>query len=107
MSVSQNIIVTLKNQGANPDLAQLKLINKLVDLKIYKNFYISKLFSKRKDYGIYIWGDVGRGKTLISNEYIKEVQNNNIRSFHYIDFMNFIHSELNKNSGSKNQLSKV
>ncbi len=107
MSVSQNIIVTLKNQGANPDLAQVKLINKLVDLKIYKNFYISKLFSKRKDYGIYIWGDVGRGKTLISNEYIKEIQNNNIRSFHYIDFMNFIHSELNKNSGSKNPLSKV
>jgi cell division protein ZapE len=65
------------------------------------------MFSKQIDCGIYIWGDVGRGKTLITNEYIKQVQDNSIKSFHYIGFMNFIHSELNKNSGLKNPLSKV
>jgi cell division protein ZapE len=65
------------------------------------------MFSKQIDCGIYIWGDVGRGKTLITNEYIKQAQDNSIKSFHFIDFMNFIHSELNKNSGSKNPLSKV
>jgi cell division protein ZapE len=59
------------------------------------------------DCGIYIWGDVGRGKTLITNEYIKQVQDDSIKSFHYIGFMNFIQSELNKNSGLKNPLSKV
>ena len=107
MSATQNIIDALKNQGANPDLAQLNLIQKLVNLKIYKSFSLSKMFSKQIDCGIYIWGDVGRGKTLITNEYIKQVQDNSIKSFHYIDFMNFIHSELNKNSGSKNPLSKV
>ena len=107
MSATQNIIDALKNQGANPDLAQLTLIQKLVDLKIYKRFSLSTLFSKQSDCGIYIWGDVGRGKTLIAKEFIKQVQDNNIKSFHYIDFMNFIHSELNKNSGSKNPLSKV
>ena len=107
MSATQNIIDALKNQGANPDLAQLTLIQKLVDLKIYKRFSLSTLFSKQSDCGIYIWGDVGRGKTLIANEFIKQVQDNSIKSFHYIDFMNFIHSELNKNSGSKNPLSKV
>jgi cell division protein ZapE len=65
------------------------------------------MFSKQIDCGIYIWGDVGRGKTLITNEYIKQVQDDSIKSFHYIGFMNFIHSELNKNSGLKNPLSKV
>ena len=107
MSATQNIIDALKNQGANPDLAQLNLIQKLVNLKIYKSFSLSKMFSKQIDCGIYIWGDVGRGKTLITNEYIKQAKDNSIKSFHFIDFMNFIHNELNKNSGSKNPLSKV
>jgi cell division protein ZapE len=107
MSVTQNIIDALKNQGAIPDLAQLNLINRLVDLKIYKSNPLTKLFIKQKNYGIYIWGDVGRGKTLISSEFIKQVKNGSIKSFHYIDFMDFIHNELNKNSGSKNPLFKV
>ena len=41
MSATQNIIDALKNQGANPDLAQLNLIQKLVNLKIHKSFSLS------------------------------------------------------------------
>ena len=107
MSINQNIIDSLKNQGTNPDLAQVALIKELCDIKINDTFFITKLFSKNNNQGLYIWGDVGRGKTLIVNEFIKHVKEKNVRTFHYIDFMNFIHNQLNKNSGSKNPLKKI
>ena len=57
--------------------------------------------------GIYIWGDVGRGKTLITKEYLSFNHHLRIKDCHYIDFMNFVHVELNNNSGSKNPLKLV
>ena len=107
MSIYQNIIDGLKNQGANPDLAQVTLIKKLCDIKIRDTFFIPKFSIKSKNQGLYIWGDVGRGKTLIVNEFIKHIKEKNVRTFHYIDFMNFIHDQLNKNSGSKDPLKRI
>jgi len=40
MSINQNIIDSLKNQGANPDLAQVALIKELCDIKIRDTFFI-------------------------------------------------------------------
>ena len=107
MSINQNIIDSLKNQGANPDLAQVALIKELCDIKIRDTFFIPKFSTKSKNQGLYIWGDVGRGKTLVVNEFIKHIKEKNVRTFHYIDFMNYIHDQLNKNSGSKNPLKKI
>ena len=107
MSLEQNIIDALKNQGTNPDLAQIGLIKKLCDVEIKKNFRILKIFSKQKNLGLYIWGDVGRGKTLITNEYLKQVKDEDTKNFHYIDFMNYVHNQLNNFSGFKNPLRKI
>ena len=107
MSINQNIIDSLKNQGANPNLAQIALIKELCDIKIRDTFFIPKFSTKSKNQGLYIWGDVGRGKTLVVNEFIKHIKEKNVRTFHYIDFMNYIHDQLNKNSGSKNPLKKI
>ena len=107
MSINQNIIDGLKNQGTNPNLAQVALIKDLCGIKIKDTFFIKRFSSKSKNQGLYIWGEVGRGKTLIVNEYIKHIKEKNIRTFHYIDFMNFIHDQLNKSSGSKNPLKKI
>ena len=74
MSIYQNIIDGLKNQGANPDLAQIALIKELCDIKISDTFFIPKFSTKSKNKGLYIWGDVGRGKTLIVNEFIKHIK---------------------------------
>ena len=108
MSDSQNIIDKLKNQGLEPNLNQIKLISVLnrVDLKKRKIFKINRLKEDALD-GIYIWGDVGRGKTLITKEYLSLNHDLRIKDFHYIDFMNFVHDELNNNSGSKNPLKLV
>ena len=106
MSITQNIIDELKNQGAEPDLNQIKLINALSDIKFFKKFSLNRFFLK-KSFGIYIWGDVGRGKTLISKTYLKLKGRNDSKSFHYIELMDFIHQELVLNSGHKNPLKKV
>ena len=107
MSNVKNIIDALKNQGANPDLSQINLIEKLCKMNISKKFSFKKVFSKDNLLGTYIWGDVGRGKTLITKTYLKELKRDDIKSFHYIDLMSYIHDQLNKNSGVKNPLSKI
>ena len=107
MSNVKNIIDTLKNQGANPDLSQINLIEKLCKMNISKKSKFKKMFSKDNLLGTYIWGDVGRGKTFITKTYLKELKRDDIKSFHYIDLMSYIHKQLNKNSGVKNPLSKV
>jgi len=108
MSTTQNIIDALKNQGIKADSAQLELINRLSKINLNKRLVdVINKFSGNENLGIYIWGDVGRGKTLIINEYIKQLKQNSIKAFHYIDFMNFIHDELNNYSGLSNPLKYV
>ena len=105
---TQNIIDKLKNQGLEPNLNQINLITNLnkIDLIKRKIFKINRLKDDALN-GIYIWGDVGRGKTLITKEYLSFNHHLRIKDCHYIDFMNFVHVELNNNSGSKNPLKLV
>ena len=100
----QNIIDVLKNQGANPDLPQINLLEKLSAITNKKRSFFN---TKDDNQGLYIWGDVGRGKTLITQSFLRSIEREDIASFHYIDFINFIHNELNKHSGLKNPLKKV
>ena len=101
MSDNQNIIDKLKNQGLKPNINQIELISKLNDIKIKKR----KIFEPNNSHsGIYVWGDVGRGKTLITKEFLNTKSKERIKDFHYIDFMNFVHLKLNNLSGSKNPL---
>jgi cell division protein ZapE len=101
MSDNQNIIDKLKNQGLKPNINQIELISKLNDIKIKKR----KIFEpNNSNSGIYVWGDVGRGKTLITKEFLNTKSKERIKDFHYIDFMNFVHLKLNNLSGSKNPL---
>ena len=102
MPLAKNIIDNLKNQGTNPDFNQINLINSLCEIKLHKTFFL-----KNKNLGLYIWGDVGRGKTFIVKSYLNQLKLHDYKSFHYIDFMNFIHDELNKHSGKKDPLQIV
>ena len=53
-----------------------------------------------------MWGDVGRGKTVIVKSFIKNLDLKVI-DFHYIDFMQSIHNELSSLSGKKNPLDHI
>ena len=102
---AKNIIDSLKNQDIKVDKAQIKLIDKLIKISHDESCFILNLLSKKKNKGIYIWSDVGRGKTVVVKEFLKNTNHKNVKCFHYISFINFIHDQLNKNSGLKDPFS--
>jgi cell division protein ZapE len=103
----QNIIDNLKNQGIEPDLAQSNLIEELNNTSPKNNTFINKIKKNKPSFkSFYLWGDVGRGKTVILKSFIKNLDLKVI-DFHYIDFMQSIHSELSSLSGKKNPLDHI
>jgi len=90
----QNIIDNLKNQGIEIDLAQSNLIQEMIEAIPQDKSFISKFKKSKLDKtSFYIWGEVGRGKTLITKSFINQL-NKNKAIFHYIDFIQNIHNEL-------------
>ena len=57
-----------------------------------KSFFVNFLQKKSKK-GCYVHGDVGRGKTMMLNAIFKEIKLTKC-SYHFIEFMKFIHNEL-------------
>ena len=109
MLVDKNIIDALKNQGIEPDIPQLDFIHEAIKIQPTKKNLLSRLFIPKRapsTSGIYLWGKVGRGKTVILRSIYKQL---NLRKaeFHYLDFMRLIHSKLKEYKGSKNPLDKV
>ena len=103
----QNIIDNLKNQGIEIDLAQSNLIQKMIEAVPQEKSFINKFKKNKLDKtGFYIWGEVGRGKTLIAKSFINQL-NQNKAIFHYIDFMQNIHNELASLSGKSNPLNSI
>ena len=103
----QNIIDNLKNQGIEPDLAQSNLIEELNNTSPKNNTFINKIKKNKPLFrSFYVWGDVGRGKTVILKSFIKNLDLKVI-DFHYIDFMQSIHNELSSLSGKKNPLDHI
>tara|TARA_B100000886_G_scaffold50493_1_gene31078 strand:+ start:148 stop:1197 length:1050 start_codon:yes stop_codon:yes gene_type:complete len=109
MSMSKNIIDELKNQGSIPNVFQKDLIKSFDNIQLNTHIFapIVNLFQKRTK-GIYIWGEVGRGKTLLINAFLKNLPKKiNFKNFHYIEFMNFIHENLTNFSGNKDPLKEI
>ena len=102
----QNIIDELKNQGIELDAVQLELLNYLNGSFKKNSNFLANFTKKNINKSFYIWGDVGRGKTLIANEFIKNIELEK-GVFHYIDFMQNIHESLSKLSGKKNPIDEI
>jgi cell division protein ZapE len=103
----QNIIDNLKNQGIEIDLPQSNLIQKMIEALPQDKSFINK-FKKNNlnKTSFYIWGEVGRGKTLIAKSFIQILKQNKV-IFHYIDFMQNIHKELAALSGKSDPLNHI
>ena len=109
MSLSKNIIDELKNQGSIPNVYQEHLIRAFDNIQINHDLIdtVVNLFKKRSN-GIYIWGEVGRGKTLLINAFLKNLPKKiHFQNFHYIEFMNYIHENLTNLSGKKDPLKEI
>ena len=57
-----------------------------------KSFFVD-FYKKKSKKGCYVHGDVGRGKTMMLNAIFKEIKLTKC-SYHFIEFMKFIHNEL-------------
>ena len=105
MTISENILKTFESKDINLDDSQLDFIEVFDNNKPNRGglFFTS---SKSIIKGFYLWGDVGRGKTLLLNSIFDELQFKKGK-FHYIDFMEFIHNKLKELAGKKNPLDYV
>ena len=103
----KKIFNNLKKRGIEVDPLQSKLINEMVETVDQKNNGLNELkTTKSIKRSFYIWGNVGRGKTLITRSFIDLISEKNV-IFHYIDFMQNIHNELYALSGKNDPLQQI
>ncbi|MDB4159156.1 cell division protein ZapE [Gammaproteobacteria bacterium] len=104
----QNIINDLKNQDIEADDAQINLIKNIVNIQTKKKTVLDSLKGRVLKNSFYTWGAVGRGKTLLSEAILKNIGNGKSSiSFHFIDFMHMVHSELSRLVGNKDPLNII
>jgi len=104
----QDIEIVLENlasQEVKPDQAQQLFLEAFIEFD--SKYNQTSLFRKNSNPGsIYLWGPVGRGKTLllkaIDASYFK-----NSGQFHFLEFMQLIHNSLFEVSKNKNPLALV
>lgn len=66
------------------------------------------LLRKRKCvHGMYLWGGVGVGKTLLLDCFYESLPTDQKLRMHFFEFMRYIHDELRKLSGKKNPLTLI
>ncbi len=87
------------------DDAQLNLLTHLDQLHISLSSKSNRLFTKKNIKGIYIYGEVGRGKTQIMDIFFKSLKIKEKQRIHFHRFMKNIHEELEGLSGKEDPIS--
>lgn len=99
-----------------PDETQSAFVDMLSRLehdlkKQFKSNIIKKLFSKKENIskGLYVYGDVGRGKTYLLKLFLDQFDEKTVRKQHFTQFMQAIHKLLamKRKSKSKDLLKTV
>jgi cell division protein ZapE len=98
------------------DSAQLKVLGELQrlfeELEDYRQYRAGKLnrlvtnlgAGRRPPRGIYIWGGVGRGKSLMMDAFFKVSRHRRKRRVHFHEFMREIHARMRELSGREDPL---
>ena len=119
MNIQKAYKNSLHKNGYEPDLAQIKLIdrlevlqNQLEDLNPNENKFLRFFGSQIKMdqtniSGVYIWGDVGRGKTFLMDLFYKNLNIKRKKRIHFHHMMQDIHYRLNKLSEIEDPLDCV
>lgn len=98
----------------NKDAAQIAILERLTDLKAQVEAYdalknagfLAKLFSKNKvqiPQGIYIYGEVGRGKSMLADLFFDNLQIKRKKRVHFHAFMQDVHSFMYKYRRQENK----
>tara|TARA_B100001287_G_scaffold35110_1_gene24848 strand:- start:958 stop:2007 length:1050 start_codon:yes stop_codon:yes gene_type:complete len=99
------VIDKLSAQDINLDIEQMAFLEEFIELdSMYKP---KRFFFSNKSIGnIYLWGPVGRGKTMLLQA-ILDCYFSNSAQFHFIEFMQLVHNKLADYSGNSDPLKKV
>ncbi len=103
----KNISDNLEKKGIDINPAQFNLLKKMIEhIEIDKSsaYKLKRNIITKNNF--YVWGDVGRGKTLITRTFL-DLLDEKKAIFHYIDFMQNIQNELYALSGQQNPLETV
>jgi cell division protein ZapE len=99
------VLENLSTQGIKLDNAQLSFLQEFIYLD--SQYKPPIFFFRNKSIGnLYLWGSVGRGKTVLLNALIDSYFLNSGR-FHFIEFMQLVHRKLSDFSGNSDPLLKV
>ena len=99
------VLENLASQGIKADEAQKLFLEEFIDSD--SGYQASKLFKKKSGLGsLYLWGPVGRGKTLLIQA-IADSYFNDVGVFHFIEFMQMIQVNLSQIKGIKDPLPQI
>ena len=90
-----------KDAAQDEALAKMEALGKKIDeTRGWRRFFrrLGKGEKARQNgfLGVYLWGGVGRGKTMIMDMFCKSVPSSWIRRVHFHEFMQDIHARLHK-----------
>ncbi len=94
-------------------LAELeRLFGELEDYRQYRAGRINRLVTnlgagRRPPRGMYIWGGVGRGKSLLMDAFYKVSRHRRKRRVHFHEFMREIHGRLREAAGTEDPLEEI
>lgn len=120
MSFYQHFCNELAEQGFEPDESQLRLATRLDGLaaslkgieartawrQVLRLFSLDS-FSRHQVKGLYVWGGVGRGKTLLMDLFFEWVPLKQKTRVHFHHFMQMVHEQLHQLEGRPNPLKEV
>ncbi|HUQ28216.1 MAG TPA: cell division protein ZapE, partial [Usitatibacter sp.] len=89
-----------------------RLFNELEDYRQYRAGKLNRLVTnlgagRRPPRGMYIWGGVGRGKSLMMDAFFKAARHRRKRRVHFHEFMREIHARMRALSGTEDPLDAI
>jgi cell division protein ZapE len=89
-----------------------RLHNDLIDYKEYRAGTFTRILTnlgagRKPPTGLYIWGGVGRGKSLLMDAFYSVSLLQRKRRVHFHEFMRFVHNRLRELSGKADPLDEV
>jgi cell division protein ZapE len=108
-----------QRQDFESDSEQLRVLEKLErlfgDLEDYRQYRAGRInrlvtnlgAGRRPPRGMYIWGGVGRGKSLMMDAFYKVSRHRRKRRVHFHEFMREIHSRMKALSGTEDPLEAI
>lgn len=106
---------TMSQQGHTPDSAQSAAANRLqkcedewAEFKSKASNKFLKFFTKAEiPTGVYLWGGVGRGKSVLMDTFYNHINIRRKIRIHFHEFMHSVHRELEQLKGMSDPLDEV